>query len=569
MTGSREIDSTACDYDVIVLGSGAGGMAAALFSALHGLRACLIEKTDRFGGTTAWSGGMIWAPLSRVAAEAGLTDEDSEARVLRYLDALIDGASDDPRMLAYLRNAPRALDMLDASTSVKLQPVPLYPDYHSDLPGATTAGRVLEPVPFDAATLGPRLAQLRRPLPEFALLGTMMLARPDIPHFRKFGKSLKSTAVVLRQVTAFMRQKLRHGRGTRLVLGNALAARFLKSLDEAGVTLMARTEVTALCRDGTGRVNGVTLACGRTLRAARGIVLATGGITHDPERRVALLPPALADHSATCDAATGDGARLAEAMQSRIAEGAGGNAFYAPVSRYVRPDGSRATYPHTVVDRAKPGLIAVTPRGRRFVNEALSYHEFTKAMLRENPEPGSHAWLIADADFVWKYGLGAVKPMQVDKRRFMRQGYLLRARSIAALARRMGVPPETLDATVTAYNTVAQRGEDPAFHRGTTSYQRFLGDAEVAPNPCVAPITRAPFYAVRVLPGDLGAAAGIATDASARALDGAGRPVPGLYACGADACSIMQGHYPGPGITLGPAITFGFLAAHHMTCSHE
>jgi len=552
------------EFDTIVLGSGAGGMAAALFAALEGHRVCLIEKSSKFGGTTAWSDGMVWAPLTRIAAEAGHTD-DSEAEVLEYLGALVPGAAEDPGLRAFLAAAPAALDRLADETQVKMQPVPVYPDYHSDLPGAKTAGRVLEPVPFDAATLGPALARLRPPLPEFALMNTMMLARPDIPHFRKVGQSFVSTLVVVRQMARFFYQRLRYGRGTTLVLGNALVARFLRSLMDAGVELRRNTEVAALDRNNSGTVCGVTLKGGQGLAARRGVVLATGGFMHDPKRRRAFLDPALGDHSATFPGNTGDGADLAESVGAVVGSGTEGGAFFAPVSRYTRPDGSRATYPHTVVDRAKPGLIAVDSGGRRFVNEAVSYHEFTKGMLKCNRGPDSKAWLIVDSRFLWNYGLGAIKPMTVNKRPFLAQGYLHRAPTPKELARQIGIPEAHLSETVARYNENASRGEDPDFGKGSTAYQRFLGDAEVGANPCLAPVARPPFYAVEVRPGDLGAAAGIETDANARALDADGTPVPGLYACGADARSVMQGAYPGPGITLGPAITFGFLAVQHMS----
>lgn len=559
MTQAR--DSTG-RYDVVVVGAGAGGMAAALVAALEGAQVCLVEKEPVIGGTTAWSGGMVWAPgvIPDQPGRPGAPD-DGES-VTAYLASLIPGAARDPRLAAFRARAPAALAYLARRSQVKLRRLARYPDYYQDRPGASLAGRVFEPEPFDAARLGARLSLLRRPLPEFALFGDMMVARPDLARFRAVFKAPAAFARVAGLLARHAWQKLRHGRGTSLVLGNALAARFLASLDQAGVEIRTACPAASLLRDDRGRVIGLALQDGARLYARRGVVLATGGFGHEPARRAALLPPALADHSATAPGAAGDGLRLGQAAGAAIAQGTVGNGFWAPVSCYVRADGSRAVYPHTVTDRAKPGLIAVDATGQRFVNEALSYHAFVEAMLAgQLRAPSASAWLIADRKFLWRYGLGAVKPMALSTRRFRRQGYLIRARSIAALARALGLDACRLQATLTRYNRFAASGEDPDFGKGGDAYQRFLGDAAVSPNPCLAPIETPPFYAVEVTPGDLGTAAGLATDSDGRVCDPAGRPIAGLFACGNDMLSVMQGAYPGPGITLGPAIVFGYAAA--------
>lgn len=241
------------------------------------------------------------------------------------------------------------------------------------------------------------------------------------------------------------------------------------------------------------------------------------------------------------------------------------NAFWTPVSRFTRRDGSQGVFPHTVTDRGKPGVIAVNRSGRRFTNEAQSYHEFVRAMFRgDNDGPCIPAYLICDRRFLWRYGLGAVRPFALSLREYLRGGYLVRGQTIGALALALGIDAQTLAATLARYNEGARNGTDPEFGRGGDAYQRYLGDADHTPNPCVAPIEHPPFYAVAVHPGDLGTAAGLLADENARVLDGAGRPIDNLYACGNDMSSIMNGAYPGPGITLGPALTFGYLAAKHM-----
>jgi succinate dehydrogenase/fumarate reductase flavoprotein subunit len=242
-------------------------------------------------------------------------------------------------------------------------------------------------------------------------------------------------------------------------------------------------------------------------------------------------------------------------------------AFWVPVSRFRRDDGSTALFPHTVTDRAKPGLIAVNQDGRRFVNEAVSYHEFVRAQLQQ-ADRSIPAWLVCDNRFLWKYGLGRVRPFALSTRAERRSGYLQSAATLRELATRMGVPAATFSETVRAFNTDAAQGMDTAFGRGSNIYQRHLGDADQQPNPCVAPIEQSPYHAVAVYPADLGMSAGVMTDEWGRALDAQGRPMAGLYACGNDMHSVMNGAYPGPGITLGPALVFGHLAARHA-CGEE
>ncbi len=544
-------------FDVIVLGSGAAGMTAALVAALEGLSVCLLEREPLLGGTTAWSGGMVWAPGSQVAKTAGFAHDPAAVRA--YLEALVPGVDEDPRMAAFLEAAPKAVDYLAEHSQVRLQPLGRYPDYYPECDGASLAGRVLEPEPFDASVLGKDLSLLRPPLPEFTLAG-MMIARPDIPHFRSVFRSLRSTGVVASYLLGYGFQRLRFGRGTKLVLGNALVARLLASLRKTGVEIRLSKEVRSLTLE-DARVAGVVLSDGVHLFARRGVVLATGGFGHDGKTRAALLPQALEANSATAQGARGAGIALASAVGGKLVAGAASNAFLAPVSHVRRADGSPAVYPHTVTDRAKPGLIAVDDQGTRFANEARSYHTFASALLsQQNRSRGdAGAWLICDAAFLKRYGLGAVKPMARRLEGYLKQGYITRKNSWDQLGEALALPPGRLAETVERYNLHARLGEDPAFGRGGDAYQRFLGDATVTPNPCVAPIEQPPFYALRIVPGDLGTAAGLASDPVGRVLDGDDRAIPGLYCCGADMLSVMQGAYPGPGITLGPALAFGYL----------
>ncbi|MDP6706192.1 MAG: FAD-dependent oxidoreductase [Alphaproteobacteria bacterium] len=568
MTLSSGLPPEAEAFDVVVLGAGAGGMAAAAVAATEGLSVLVLEKTRHVGGTTAISGGMVWAPNCDVEAAA----DDSTDAAAAYLDATVPTDAGRAIREAYLAAAPLAIGYLAHHTEVRLEAVPFYPDYYPELPGATTRGRVLEPEPFDGRRLGDAFDRLKPPLPEFTLFGGMMVARADLPHFRNLFRSARSALHVARLVVAYARQRLGHRRGTSLVLGNALAGRLLKSLLDRDVSICLDTHVVRLERQ-AGRVVGVVVAeqgRERVLVAKRAVILATGGFSHNAARRRDLLPREAQEVTAVADGAAGDGLDLGTAAGGRIERAEFSPAFWVPASHYRRSDGRQVIFPHTVTDRGKPGLIAVTAAGRRFTNEAASYHEFVGAMLRaDNAADAVPARLICDRRFIWKYGLGAIKPMTLRLRSYKAAGYLTEANSIAGLARALRIDEDALVMTVERYNRDARQGTDTEFGRGSNVYQRHFGDAEVHPNPCLAPIERPPFYSISVSPADLGTATGLAVNAQAQVLDGDGRPVPRLYACGNDMASIMQGAYPGPGITIGPALVFGYLAAMHAAAAAE
>lgn len=559
MTGAAKV------FDVVVVGAGAGGMAAAAVAAAEGLSVAVVEKAAQVGGTTAWSGGMVWAPCNTLQTSTG--HQDSTEKATSYLNDTVPEPAGKALRDVFIARAPEAIDYFQRHTVVQLRPVPIYPDYFPDSPGSTSGGRVLEPVPFDARTLGPHFKVLRAPLPEFMLLGGMMIARSDIMHFRKALTSWRSMLRVAHLVGRYGIQRVRNDRGSDLVLGNALVGRLLKSLVDRDVTILTSTSVKAL-EVVDGRVHGVRISSNGdeyVLNATRGVVLAAGGFSHNQSLRAALLPPIAGCLSATAPVSTGDGLMLGTGVGGKLATDNAHNAYWTPVSRHTRRDGSMAIYPHTVTDRAKPGVIAVDQTGRRFVNEAMPYHEFTKAMLgRHNQGQPLRTYLICDVKFLWTYGLGAVKPMTWPLTYAKRSGYLTEAQSIAELASKLSLDAKALELTLGDYNRGAAKGIDTAFGRGSNAYQRHLGDADHLPNPCVRPLDHPPFYAVEIFPGDLGTAVGLQTDAAARVLNAQGAPIAGLYACGNDMNSIMAGNYPGPGITLGPALVFGYLAALDM-----
>ncbi len=341
----------------------------------------------------------------------------------------------------------------------------------------------------------------------------------------------------------------------------------------SGVLSLTGHPVLSLTRDGT-RVTGAVLAGphgGQEVRARCGVLLACGGFAHDPQRKRQLLPHAptgAEHHSAASWGNTGDGLRLGESAGGVVTTHLAQAAALAPVSLVPRADGSVAHFPH-LIERAKPGLIAVNAQGQRFTNEADSYHDFLQDLLRSTvPGQTAQAWLLCDHTFIRRYGLGAAKPAPMRLAPWLAKGYLQRGATLAELAGRCGIDADALQGTVDRYNAMARQGIDLDFAKGQTAYNRLQGDAAEAqrrglPNPCMAPLQRGPFYAVRIVPGSLGTFAGLRTNAQAQVLDPHGQPIAGLYAGGNDMSSIMGGHYPAGGITLGPAMTFGFIAAHH------
>jgi succinate dehydrogenase/fumarate reductase flavoprotein subunit len=370
MTSERHVD-------LLVLGSGAAGMTAALTAAVLGLDVQLVEKTDVVGGTSARSAGSVWVPNSRHSPPGS----DSPEHAWRYLRAVLGNRLDETRVRAFLAAAPEMVAFLEDNTAVALRAYAHHPDYRATLEGATLSGRVLEPVPFDASVLGSDFAKLRPPLPEFMLLGGMMVDRADIGHLLNAGRSFASLRHDAGLVARYATDRLRFARGTRLVMGNALVARLYYSLLQRRVPILLSTQTLSLTQS-EGRITGALLQSGGTRIAlrSRGVVLATGGFSHNAEMRQHLLPPAVSAHSPVAEGAEGDGIALAEQVGGCLSIG-DGNGFWSPVSLRRRRDDSLAVFPHLVLDRGKPGLIAVDPRGRRFVSEAVDYHRFAEAML--------------------------------------------------------------------------------------------------------------------------------------------------------------------------------------------
>ncbi|MCW5568610.1 MAG: FAD-dependent oxidoreductase [Dokdonella sp.] len=555
------------EYDVVVVGAGGAGMSSALCAAIGGARVLLVERTEYVGGTTALSGGTTWIPGTRHSAQ--VNDVDTLQTAEAYLTRAVGDRTPASMRHALLAAGPEAVDYVESNSEVKFAPYPIHPDYITELEGSTMRGRALEPVPFDGRRLGKLMNLVRPPIPEFTVLGGMAVDRNDIFHLLRATQTAKSFLYCARIIARHWRDRLVHGAGTRMVMGRALVGRLLLSLEQKGVTILTQTSVVKI-DGGADGVTAVTLAAGGTRRSVRvrgGLVLASGGFTRHPELRKTMLPGV---DIAWCPGApghTGQAHDLARSLGARYGDKALSPSFWAPVSIRKRPDGSTAVWPHFVMDRAKPGMITVNKAGRRFLNESTSYHLFGIGMQEANRQvPSVPAYLVCDAEALRKYGIGMVRPRERRLAPYLADGYLTCGDTLEQLAQTLGIDAAGLKDSVARINAYSETGVDPDFQRGGTAYQRYNGDATwTGKNPNIGPLAKPPYYAVRLYPGDIGAATGFVTDEHSRVLDGTGQAIAGLYAVGADAHSVMGGVYTAPGITIGPGLVFGYLAARDAT----
>ena len=551
------------DCDLLVVGSGAAGLSAAVTAAAHGLEVVVAEKEPVFGGTTAWSGGWMWTPRNPLARHAGIVEDIEQPRT--YLRNVLGAHFNEAKVNAFLDAAPQMVAFFHEKTAVRFEDGNKIPDTYGNVPGAGAGGHQVIAAPYDARELGDLVARLRRPLPETTFLGLTIQAGPDLKAFMNVTRSPRAFLYVAFRVGRHLIDLVLHRRAMQLRNGLALVARLLRSAADLDVDLRTSSPVVRLLQT-DGVVRGAVLGTAEgeiEVIARRGVVLASGGFPHDLERRRAMFPAPEQHWTLAVPSATGDGARLGEAAGGTVDGSLAAPGAYCPVSLVPHANGTTGLFPH-IIERGKPGIIGVLKDGRRFCNEGNGYHDYVTALLRA-VAPGDEvtSWLVCTRAFQRRYGLGISRPAPLPVGPFIHSGYLKTGRTIAELARNCGIDPQGLERTVAEFNAGARRGEDPAFGRGTTVYNRYQGDATVSPNPCVAPIERGPFYAVKVVPGSFGTFAGLKTDADARVLDGSGNPIPGLYAAGTDMASIMGGFYPSGGVNIGPAMTFGFIAGRH------
>ena len=552
------------EVDVLVVGSGAGGMLAALVAAKNHADVLIVEKEKLWGGTSATSGAGIWIPASDQAAAAGFHDSVDDA--FEYVRALSADNVPDENIRAYVENAAKMLRWMGANTEIDYHAFP-YPDYHAENPGGSPTGyRTHMPLPLDGRRLGKDVRTLRFASPAASLFGYLNWHFDEtyILLFRAKGWPWHLAKSLMRYWFDWpFRFTSRKDR--RLTLGNALAGGLRLALNEAKVPLWLNSGMEELIEE-SGKIVGVVVRRdGKAMRilARKGVILAAGGFDKNQAMRDAhapLYPNAI--YSGGTSGNTGDAIRAGQALGAdtmNLQSTWAAPVFYVP----GEPGGRLCT-----IERALPGSLMVNQQGERYLNEAASYHITGQQMARRQREHGdaSPSWFVFDHTYRHSYPVGPVYPLVPDwLQNGMVKTILKKGRTIAELAADMGVDASRLEATIARYNEHAAKGEDPDFHRGDAAYDKMYGDPRVTPNPCLRPLGKGPFYAMPMYPGDIGTNGGLRTDPKARVLDGKGTPIPGLYAIGNCAASAMGESYPGAGVTIGPALTFGYIAASDLT----
>jgi len=543
-------------FDVVVAGSGAAGMTAALTAADLGLSVVVIEKAGAFGGSTARSGGGIWAPGNTVLRDAGVTDTPGQARV--YLAHVAGADVPASRQEAFLEHGPGMLDLVLGKTPLRLAWVPGYADYYPEAPGGLAGGRSVEPVPFDSRKLGAELGHLARPY----LPSPVAITQAE---YRWLSLGPRHPRAVIAGARVAVRAARGRVRGRRVLsLGQALAAGLRAGLLASGVPLWLGVAMTGLeVQD--GRVTGVhATRDGESvlIRARRGVLIATGGFERNEEmRRRYQREPAGPQWTTGAPGNTGDGIRAG--LEAGAAVGLMDDAWWGP--SIPLPSGPY----FCLAERSLPGCLLVNGAGQRFVNESAPYVDAVHAMYDgDTPEnPHIPAWLVFDQRYRDRYLFAGRPPGRALPRRWYAAGAVVRADDLAGLAREMGVDAAGLVKTVTRFSEFAAAGRDEEFGRGDSAYDRYYGDPRCRPNPNLAPLARPPFYAVKIVPGDLGTKGGLRTDEHARVLREDGTVIEGLYAAGNASASVMGHSYAGAGATIGPAMTFGYIAARTMAAA--
>lgn len=554
------MESKPVECDVLVVGSGVSGMAAALKAASQGLSVIVAEKEKFFGGTTAISAGWAWVPGNKAGVEQG----DTRAEAEEYLRNLAPDTYNAEGVKQFLDTVPEALSFFENETDVEFVYPEKAPDYQMDLPGAKLGGRAILPKDTDARILGDKRLKMQPYMSSYTVFGYMPQVGPDINEFFHVNQSVKSFVYVARKLLRTWVDAARYKRPVLRSNGNALMTLMVKSAYDAGVRMWEATPVQQLTVDDAGAVDGAVLGgkhAGR-VQARLGVILASGGFSGDKELRKQYFPhdPKGDNHFTPTIGHGGDAVTLAKQVGGHVDDGVHSVGSWAPVTVFKYLNGRERLFPHL---RAigLPGLIAVDREGRRFGNEALSYHDFGGKMIRHNAgQQDTYGWVVADEKTMHKYGIGYAKPWPMPRGYFYKTGYLVKGESLADLAEKIGVPAANLAETVRDFNKGAEAGEDPAFGRGSTEYNHFRGDMEHKPNPNLAPLDEGRFYAAKIRMGDLGTFAGLGVNERSEATTEDGRTIPGLYAVGAAAVSVFGGGYPGYGSHIGPAMVFGYRA---------
>jgi 3-oxosteroid 1-dehydrogenase len=543
--------------DFLIVGSGSGAMTAALTAYDKGAEPLLIEKSDRYGGSSAMSGGGLWVPQNHLMEGVGIKDNPEDAWA--YLKGTTAGVVPEERLRAYLEHAPQMVKYLSGHTQVRFVSLPEYADYYPNVPGSRTGGRCIEPVSFHAGCLGDEFLNMRAQNPQMLIMNrifmTVFEARTLLTHGSGW---IALTMKLMARYWFDQPWRLKSKRDRNLAMGNALIGMLRRSLMDRGIPIWLRTPAKELVVE-DGRVVGVVAEKdGRPLRigASKGVLLAAGGFEGNQAMREKYLPkPTKVEWSCANKHNTGDGINMGTAVGAAVDLMDDG--WWGPTT--VVPGEEHARF--LVIEKSLPGSILVNKRGERFVNEASAYIDVVNAMYEKNTPkaPSVPAYLVFDSTFLKKYPVGPLLPGGRVPKKF--QNYIKKSDNIEGLAAQMGIDAAGLRATVTQFNGYAQTGKDPDFNRGETVFDRYYGDEKVKPNPCLGPIEKPPFYGLETYPGELGTKGGLKTDERSRVLTEVGQPIPGLYATGNCSASAMGRTYPGAGATIGPSMTFGYIAA--------
>lgn len=550
-----------CRTDVLVIGSGAGGMTAALAAAAAGRRVIVAEKSAWWGGASATSGGFVWIPAGPLGKAEGANDSIDDAFI--YMRALTDDWVPDESIRAFLHGGSEMLCWLHASTKVRCRAVP-YSDYRPDVQGAKAAYRTHDIVPLDGRLLGPHLETLRPSAPAALLFNRLAFTMDEVHPL--LHRPPGWWRVLLRVVARYyldIGQRLRSPRNRYLAAGNALLGRLRLSLQQHDADVWLNSRLVELSTDDAGAVTGAILhRDGKSVVVEAGaVILASGGFEHNEEMRRAYLPGAWSsDWSGSIESNTGDAIEIAHAVGAALRNL--DSAWWGPMLKL--PDEPRARL--LTFERALPGSIIVNQAGRRYMNEAIAYDLAGRRMI-EADRPGAGttpSYFLFDQRYRNKYPIGPINP-RIPLRLHQKgaRDTLIKADSLTSLAAATGLPEDALVSTITAFNSGARTGSDPEFGRGESAYDRFYGDPMVTPNPNLAPLDQPPYYAMPIYAGDIGTNGGILTNSDAQVLNASGQPIAGLYATGNVTASVMGHSYPGAGATLGPAMTFGYIAARH------
>jgi 3-oxosteroid 1-dehydrogenase len=554
------------EFDVIVVGSGAGGLTAAISAHDLGQSVLVIEKSDQYGGTSAISGGGVWVPCNHLLVAAGANDSHDEA--LTYLKAATRGMVAETRLLAYLEHAPKMLRYLEEKTWLKYRAMLQYSDYYPHLPGSKPGARTLDPLPFDASGLGDEFARMRPPQPGTLIGGRITMTAGEAHTI--LCKDRGWTTLFAKRMLSYwldLPWRFRTKRDRRLTLGSSLIGSLRRSMMDRGIPLWLNAPFESLIVDSRRIAGVVAQRDGKPVRigARRGVILAAGGFEHNQTMRDQYLPkPTRAEWTVTPDANTGDAIRAGLEAGARV--DLMDHAWWAPTVFIMGREKRRALF----VERALPGCVMVNRLGKRFVDEAAPYSDIVYAMYADNEKSNANlpAWLIFDAEFRRKYPCGPLLPGMVRPDKALPASWLgsvfFRADSLESLASQIQVEAGGLKETIERLGQFAESGDDKEFGKGSNPFDRYYGDVNVKPNPCLAPIAKQPFYAMRIDAGDIGTKGGLLTDEYARVVREDGQPIPGLYAIGNTSAAVMGPSYPGAGSTLGPAMTFGYIAAHHL-----